>query len=324
MKKTRRLYPLNQSPLYKVNSIDKLAKILGCDRRTLDRVISKGSANFYFTHLDGPKKRELQVPKSQLKRIHTRLNNLLSRITPPEYLNSGVKGRSNVKNASFHLSDTALLKMDIKDFYTSTTDFIVKRCFSKVFSCTKEVSEVLANLCCVNGHIPTGSPISQSIAFYSNSGPFNHINAYSKSRGIRFSVYVDDLTFSGNKIPRNFISYVSSYLKKNRGYECHKFRTYRACTPKVVTGVVIDNGILKVKNIHRDKIRLLLNDYDRVVSEYSLDSDEAIKYFQTLIGHLFSAGQINGRYYQLGQNHVSRRKLLGIRAVNQNTLIKQS
>ncbi len=319
MKKDRKRYPINQSPLYKIKSIDSLAKVLNCDLNTLNRIVLRGSLNYFFTHLDGTSNRELNVPKSQLKRLHIRLNNLLSRIRTPDYLNSGIKGRSHIKNASDHLSDSALVKTDIKSFYRSTTEVIVRKGFSKVFLCTKEVSEMLAKICCVNGHLPTGSPISQSVAFFVNLGMFNHIYGYSKSRDIKFSLYVDDLTFSGKRIPKNFLSYISNYVKKSKGYGCHKFRTYRSSTPKIVTGVVIDNGVLKVKNSHREKIKSLLNKYDQIVENNNFDDKYTRNYFQKLIGSLFSAGQINGRYYQLGKDIVTRRKVLGVKAINQNS-----
>ncbi|MFL0807210.1 MAG: reverse transcriptase family protein [Oceanobacter sp.] len=323
MKKNRKSYPLNQSPLFKLRTIDSLSNVLNCKPSTLKRIERRGSLNYYFTHLDDSKKRELQIPKVQLKRVHIRINNLLSRIKPPVYLQSGVKGRSNIGNAKYHISG-ALAKLDIKNFYTSTTQSLVERTFRKIFSCTREVSVFLSSLCCVKGHLPTGSPISQSLAFYSNLGAFNHIYQYASSRGIKFSVYVDDLTFSGKMIPRNFLHYVSCYLNKSRGYKCHKFRTYNATTPKVVTGAVIDNGVLKVRNAHRLKLSDLLGKYDHVVESHEPDSEEIVIYFQKLIGHLFSAGQINGRYYQKGRIIVEQRAGLGIKSLNQNSSSKSN
>lgn len=303
-------YLINQSPFYKVNNLNALAKILCIDVKTLHAVVARGSANYYFSTLPGNKQRALEVPKPQLKRIHTRLNKLLSRIEAPHYLNSGVKGRSNVRNAKVHLGEKALLKIDIKNFYPSTTILMVEKCFNNTFSCTKEVARILSELCCVNGHLPTGSPISQSISFFSNIGVYSHLNHYAKSRNIEFSVYVDDLTFSGKIIPRNFISYVKSYIENNRGYKCHKIRVFKSDTPKVVTGAVIDRHALKVKNSHREIIRNLLLGLDSKIHQYQFEDPELVLYFQVLIGHLFSAGQINGRYYQKGKEIVGVRKKL--------------
>ncbi len=316
IKKLKSKYPLNQSPFYKVNSHQTLAKILHIDIKTLRKVLDKGIDNYFFSKTTSDKPRELQIPKPQLRRIHSRINNLLSRIESPSYLNSGVKGRSNVKNARAHLGDKALIKVDIKSFYTSTTVEMIEKCFIKTFRCAKDVAKTIAELCCVNGHLPTGSPISQSVSFYVNISVFNHLQSYSKSRKIEFSVYVDDLTFSGQKIPQHFIEYVTSFIKNNRGYECHKIRKYNSVTPKVITGAVIDGNILKVKNTHRKIIFDLLRSRKANMMKYNRNSPELVNYFQVLIGHLFSAGQINGRYYQLGKAMTEYRKKHEIKSLN--------
>jgi hypothetical protein len=316
IKKSKDKYPLNQSPLYKINSHQSLAKVLLIDIKTLKTVLKRENDNYYFSKTSSEKPRILEIPKPQLKRIHARINGLLSRIKPPDYLNSGIKGRSNVKNAKAHLGTKTLIKVDIKDFYISTTNDMVEKCFVKTFQCSKDIAKTLAGLCCVNGHLPTGSPISQSISFYVNEPIFNHLQFYSKSRKIEFSVYVDDLTFSGQQIPKHFLDYVTEFIKKNRNYKCHKIRQYNSETPKPVTGTIIDGNILKVKNSHRKIIHDLLKQRKSNIAKYTHNDPKLEHYFQVLIGHLFSAGQINGRYYQLGKTIVAYRKECGIKAFN--------
>ncbi len=318
MKKSKNKYPIHQSPFYKINSHKALAKILFIKPRTVKKILKRGDDNYYFSKLP-ESERSLEIPKSQLKRVHARINDLFSRIEAPSYLYSGVKGRSNIKNARNHLGEKALVKIDIKRFYPSTTVDMVEKCFIKTFRCSKDIAETLSKICCVNGHLPTGSPISQSLAFYVNISVFNHLSSYSKARKIQFSVYVDDLTFSGKIIPKYFVSYVTSYIKKSRGYKCHKIRTYNASTPKVVTGAVIDGDALKVKYSQQSKIKKLISSLDEYVSKYDVNNLELVHYFQVLIGHLFSAGQVNGRYYQKGKEMVEYRKDLGIKLSNKST-----
>ncbi|WP_299207433.1 hypothetical protein, partial [uncultured Dokdonia sp.] len=38
--------------------------------------------------------------------------------------------------------------------------------------CSADISEILTNLSCVNGHIPTGSQISMPLAYWANKGMF--------------------------------------------------------------------------------------------------------------------------------------------------------
>jgi len=317
--KKRNKYKINQSPLYKLNSHKKLSKCLGFENdKTLQTLLKRGDDNYYISKL--PSGRDIEVPKPQLSRMHRRLNKLLTRIEVPEYLNSGVKARSNIKNARDHVGKHAVLKLDIKKFYPSVTQQQIMRCFVKSFSCSKDIADTISKLCTFTGYLPTGSAISQSLSYIVNRPIFDHINIYSKSRNIKFTCYVDDLTFSGTVIPKNFCSYITSYIKKNRNYNCHKIRIHKAGTPKLVTGAVIVGDTLKVKNKHRKRIHSLLHEYKVMVGRYQPEDNELINYFQTLQGHLFSAAQVNSRYRQMGDIIVKRRRDLGVSALNQNTI----
>jgi len=196
----------------------------------------------------------------------------------------------------------------------------VSKGLRKTFGCSEDIAETLAKLSTVKGYVPTGSPVSQSLAFIVNLSIFNHINVYARDRGLTFTLYVDDLTFSGKKIPKNFVSYVQNHLEKNRGYSSHKVRQYNASTEKVITGVVIKGSAAEVKNTQRKTITNLY----RKIPYYSdpvrrLDAG-TIKFFQRLIGHLFSAGEISPGYRNLGEKTVLARKAADVPAQNQNTL----
>lgn len=311
-------YNINQSPFYKLNSHKRLAKILGLSEvSVLNRLVAKGDKNYYTSTIDTG--RVIEVPLPQLSRVHKSIDRLLSRIQAPDYVNSGVKKRSNVKNAKDHVGRKALLKLDIAKYYPSVTREQIKVCFLRSFKCTADIAETLSKLCSYNGHLPTGSNISQSLAFAVNRPVFDHIQQYAKSRNIKFTCYVDDLTFSGKVIPKSFIGYIRSYISNNRGYRCHKIRMYKADTPKLVTGVVVEGNVLKVRNRHRSAIVKMLHQKKHFLSTYTPQDKALIQYFQRFQGHLFSAGQVNGRYRQMGIALVQERRALGIAAYNQNT-----
>lgn len=312
-------YPINQSPLYKLSNHKRLAKILTLQPATLKKLVGRGDANYKFGSVGDENPRDIEIPKVQLLRIHNRLNSLLNRIEKPDYLMSGVRGRSHVDNAKRHLGHHAVVKVDIKKFYPSTTKSIVSRGLRKVFRCSEDIAETLAKLSTVSSYIPTGSPLSQNMAFMANLPAFNHINAYSRSRNLTFTLYVDDLTFSGGKIPKDFISYVQNYLKNSRGYGSHKIRKYNASTEKVITGVVLDGSKAKVKRTQRKVIADLYRSIPYYSERIRRDEAATIKFFQRIIGHLFSAGEISPGYRNLGTKIVAKRKAAGVSAQNQNT-----
>lgn len=318
----KKKYKIDQSPLYKINSHIKLTECLNLkNKKTIKKLVKNGDRNYYVSKLSCGRK--IQVPLAQLNRVHRRINSLLSRLESPDYLNSGVKNRSNIKNANDHVGDYAVLKIDIKNFYQSITEEQVARCFVKSFRCSKDVSNTLAKLCCHSHHLPTGSSISQSLAYIVNRPIFDHINIYSKARDIKFTCYVDDLTFSGKVIPKDFKGYITSYIKKNRGYDCHKIRMHNSQTPKYITGAVIQGNTLKVPNKQRKRISDLLNRCNYMSVNYTPDDERLIECFQRLQGHVFCAAQVNSRYRQLGYKIVKKRRDMGISALNQNTYKKK-
>ena len=95
-----RPYPLNQSPLYKLSTKNKLADLLHLTPKQLVAVVRNTASLYRLDNIDG---RQIEDPKHQLKGIHTRLQKLLSRIKTPDYLHSGVKGLSYISNAMAHV-----------------------------------------------------------------------------------------------------------------------------------------------------------------------------------------------------------------------------
>lgn len=141
-----------------------------------------------FTIQKNGKDREVQVPKPILEQVHKRLFKLLQRIETPEYLHSGIKKKSHITNAKAHEESSALVKLDIKKYYPSTKRESVYQFFTACLFCSADVSKVITDLACVNGHIPTGSPLSQILAFFSSLPMFDKIGELSANNQITFTV----------------------------------------------------------------------------------------------------------------------------------------
>jgi hypothetical protein len=231
-----------------------------------------------------------------------------------------------VFNAKIHAGEVAVAKADIKKFYPSTNKAIVKSGFKKYFRMADDIAETLTNICVFEGHIPTGSPLSQSLSYFINKPVFDHINTYARARDLVFSLYVDDLTFSGKVIPKYFLDYLKQYMREQRGYLLHKFRRYNSETEKVVTGVVINGDGLTLKRSQRQKIKIMKDAYNSHADSARAEDPKVIRFFQVYMGHLFAAGQISPRYRQMGKQVARARKELGIKGINQHNrfLLKSS
>ncbi len=290
--KTRKPYPLNQSPLYRLRSKKRLSELLGIPLSSLTK-LSKSDSNYKkFTIFKKQKPRLVETPKPFLASIHRKLFGLLRRLEVPDYLHSGVKKRSHVTNAARHTGEYELAKIDIKAFYPSTKRECIYQFFRRSLSCSPDVSSLLTDFCTVDGHIPTGSQISQALAFHSNRELFDEIDLLSKKFDISFTCYVDDLSFSGKNVPPSFLWEAKKIIVKY-GYRYHKEHRYSESKVKIVTGVAIRGNELLVKNAHHlsiHELQIKLN--NGTISESELNS---------FLGMLNSASQLSARYGKLSK-----------------------
>jgi RNA-directed DNA polymerase len=115
---------------------------------------------------------------------------------------------------------------------------------------------------------------------------FNEIMILSEKNNLLFSLYVDDMAFSGGSyIPKNFHLQINQILKKyGHKIKNKKVKYYSKNQKKIITGCLItEDNKLKVLNKHRKSIVELL-------AEYRQDKEEYI--YKRLIGKIQSAQQI--------------------------------
>lgn len=264
-------YPLDQSPFYKLGSPSRLAKNFGHSVLQLQRLADHGDENYLiFTIKRGtPKERDIECPKPRLERIHSRAFTLLQRIQPPDFLHSGTRGRSYISNAQAHINAHPLIKLDIKRFFPSTAAQKLFHCLTTTFQMAPDAAGLLTRLLTVKNHVPTGSCVSQVIAFYANYGMFEEIATLCAARGLTLTVYVDDLTVSGPGADQELIRKIGSIITKH-GLAYHKVRAIGADEPKVVTGVVVTAAGIKVQNrkrrmMHEELLELRQNSNDPAI-----------------------------------------------------------
>jgi hypothetical protein len=237
--RNRSTYPLNQSPLYKMVSRSKLAALLGVSGADL-RLVSVGDA--LYSEFDIPKKsgngvRHVENPCKPLKRVQARLAKVLSRINPPEFLFCPVKRRCYVTNAAAHRGNRVVQCLDIRKFFPSTPQRRVFWFFHSVMHCERDIAGLLANLACYQGHLPTGSPLSPIMAYFSYYDLWARIAVFCKERGYTFTVYIDDVTISGERVPKADLWQVQKMIH-GMGLRYHKEKTF-VDQPAEITGVVL-------------------------------------------------------------------------------------
>ena len=249
----KKRYPLDQSPLFKLVTKKKLGELLGFDPKNL-KFLTDEKQYHVFQKVAGDKIREIQTPICDLKRVHKKIAILLSKIEVPDYVYSA-KGRSYISNAKQHLGIYPLIKTDISQFYPSITFPFVYRFFHFMCKCSQDVSFILSQICCYKGkHLPTGSPISGYVAYFSSKHIFDAIDRLVKNEKCVMTLYVDDITISGEKASKRLLWRVNEIIRRNGlKVKNKKSISFAPVSPKPVTGVIITGDKLRIPNkLHKN------------------------------------------------------------------------
>lgn len=262
--------------IYNIKSVKKIMKLLFIDdKNKLCKIINK-----YNVYCDKKTNRIISEPILKLKEVHNRIYKLLTKNANyfPDYLISK-KGFSAVDNYKIHKNNRYIATMDIQKFFPSCNFDMVYKFFKYKMNNSHDVAIILAELCTVNllkfpvqlnedydflskRHLPTGSPISQVLAFMICKEYFDNIFYFLLKRDCSFSLYVDDITISSNKpIKSTTIRHIKNYLsKKGLNVNKSKCHIYRYSDNKIITGVVLKGirNIPMVKNKTTFKLLKLL------------------------------------------------------------------
>jgi RNA-directed DNA polymerase len=294
-------YPLHQSALYKMGSKARLTKLLGVDMNTLAALTLN---NKTYKVYDLPekvdpfsgkrrKKRTVQEPKPPLRRVQDRLQYLLNAIEVPSYAHAAVKGRSYRTNADVHKGDGMhLATFDIQRFFPSVQRIFVYDFFRSTLLCAPDVARLLTDLCTYGGVLATGSPLSPLLSFFANRSMFEDLSRYAIENDLKFTCYIDDLTFSGRKLPGGLEGKIRSVLKRYR----HKLSEKKTCfylphAPKHVTGCILYEGKVRVPHTRFKKARAIA-----LAIKASNDDQEILKLHRILNGLLGEAAYLDSRF----------------------------
>lgn len=228
---------------------EHLAKLLYIENKSLFAIINNPAA-FYRTFEIKKKSggmREIRAPYPSLKTIQQWIYEY---VLKNQYVHGCAHGfrtrRSIVTNVKTHVENKCLLKLDLKDFFPSIKKNRVVQVFKNI-GYTKNVSWLLATICCLDEELPQGAPTSPALSNIVARHMDKRLYRLAKSFGYRYSRYADDISFSGDDIPVAFIKYAVDIIE-DCGFEVNtkKVRLYQEKDNKILTGVVLKNGVMKL------------------------------------------------------------------------------
>lgn len=292
----------------KLTSVKHLALQIGIAESELTNVASDFET-FYRKTLcevkkDGIKKvRKIYHATPRLERILKGIDKcLLKRCKMLDCVHGARSGHSNITNASVHVSKKNVLKLDIKDFFPSISNERVFNLFSKTLKCSPEVANLLTRLCTADYRLPQGFNTSPSIANIILHSTIRRIKGLCDKQGLNFTVYIDDITISGNKDVFQLAPTIEKIITESQ----FKIKNEKTCyqpnyKQQKITGLIVNRKINIPKKYYEETRRDLLdckkNGALSVVSRASLGSDRrttsVLKFKEHLYGKINYIAQVN-------------------------------
>ncbi len=284
-----------------IRTLKHLSHRLGSPLEELQQVASEAESLYRFEK--EPKKnggfREISKPHPRLKKIQKGIHRLLTEVEISECAHGGIKGRSNLANAKEHCNQRWVLNLDFKSFFPSISHHQVYTLFFRELKCSQEVSSLLTRLCTVRGQVPQGGSMSMDIANLGCRKIDKRIEGLTFQYGIKYTRFVDDITLSGNIIPKQFIMMVKHIIKQS-GFTLtpNKEKLRGQHQSQIVTGLSVNRKNPKVpRKIKRewgtDKYVFEKYGFDNMPKPLKVEKEQQIKGRESYLDFISTIKQIS-------------------------------
>ena len=261
--------------------------------------------------------RYINAPVSGLKAIQKTLAVIFQCVFDPHQAAMGfVKGKSILNNASLHQGSNYVYNIDLRDFFSSIDQARVWKCLQlRPFNLSSSkgtsspsrlhLANIIASLCCTEmlverknsagkwemlnlNVLPQGAPTSPIITNVICQRLDYLLSAVAKRFGLKYSRYVDDITFSSM---HNVYLHESEFLKElnriigeqNFNIKASKTRLQKKGFRQEVTGLIVNEKV-NVQKRYIKQLRMWLYYWER----YGYDKSQTIfaKHYLADKGHV--------------------------------------
>lgn len=274
--------------LQATKNLHDVATLLRVKPASLSYILYKLPTSKKYKNFKVPKSgggiRSIDAPSDELKLLQSRLSDLLQtchfeiQAGKRDLISHGFRReRSILTNAAIHRHRRFVFNLDLKDFFGSINFGRVRGFFikNKHFHLSDKAATVLAQIACLDGKLPQGSPCSPIISnLVCHILDIRLVNL-AAAVGCTYSRYADDLTFSTNRkdfpveiaVPRSSTSdhdwMVGAELYRriiNCGFDVNqkKVRMQYRDSRQEVTGLVVNRRI-NVRREYRHNARAMVH-----------------------------------------------------------------
>ncbi|UWR35322.1 reverse transcriptase family protein (plasmid) [Sulfitobacter sp. W027] len=264
-KKAMKFYGIEQSPFYMLQRKRDLADLLFTSVRALEGMTDKSVPHYEYWEEEKPdgSMRPLCRPHEGLDKAQSRVAYLIACIKTPDYVHAPVPKKTYVTNAAAHRSSRSFCLMDIESFYPSCREEKVLAFFRHRMKCSLDVAVILARLCCDKGSLPQGSSSSPILSYWAYSEMWDAIFAIAEEAGNIFTLYIDDLTVSGQVVLKNTIWNIQKEIHKHGLAIKVKKTRWILDKPASVTGTIVSTEGLRLPNRQHRKLAVAKSEFSK-------------------------------------------------------------
>lgn len=246
-----------------INSLYDFSKLTHLSKRSVFR-FSSYSEHFYREY-ELPKKgggvRLISQPNRSLKAAQAWiLRNILDGLHVSAVCKGFEKGENILSNARPHQGANVILNLDLENFFPSVKAEQVCSVF-KAIGYNPIIAGIFTSMCTYNGKLPQGAPTSPKLSNLTCLRLDNRLQGYVGKKGIVYTRYADDLSFSSFSQGRilSLLPMIKKIIKEE-GFEINgsKTRIWGPSRSKKVTGLVIceDKAGIGRKRLHEIRAKI--------------------------------------------------------------------
>jgi len=250
-----------------IKTIKHLNYVLGCNTNELEKILSNIDKYYYEKReikydkngkprLDKNGNIEVRIitpSKGELKSLQKIIHRkILTKIMLPENIKGSVKGSDSIKNAKFHQGNKYKFATDLKKFFPSISHYdVMKMLLENGFS--KKVASIITKLTTYKGKLPQGTPTSPTIANLVFLPIDYQIIDFCRINDIKYTRYVDDLSFSAKHDFQQETLILLKLVKKG-GFKISHKKTFYTSGIAEFTGIVVGNNTINIPERIRKKL----------------------------------------------------------------------